>query len=85
MKIAGLGILVLLAAAAAQPAEKTPKCFKDMYDGHCVTADVNGQKTVRMSKKTRKFLKPFEEQGGSRPFGNCTAHYEVPSPVRGSL
>ena len=84
MKIAAMGTLVLLAAAATQAGEKLPKCFKDSYEGHCVTADVNGQKTVRLTKASRKMLKPFEGDR-SRPFGNCSAHYEVPSPVRGGL
>jgi hypothetical protein len=84
MKIASLGTLVLLAAAAAPAAEKTPSCFKDAFEGHCVAADVNGQRTVRLTKKTKKLLKEFNERG-SRPFGNCSAHYEVPAPVRGGL
>jgi hypothetical protein len=84
MKIAGLGTLVLFTAAAAPAADKLPNCFKDSFEGHCVAADVNGQKTVRLTKKTKKLLKEFNEQG-SRPFGNCSAHYEVPSPVRGGL
>ena len=84
MKIAALGTLVLFTAAAAPAGEKLPHCFKDMYDGHCVTADVNGQKTVRMTKKTKKLLKEWDAQG-SRPFGGCSAYYEVPLPVRGGL
>ena len=84
MKTTALGTLVLFAAATAQAGEKFPKCFDDAFEGHCVTAAVNGQKTVRMTKKTRKLLKEFDAQG-SRPFGNCSAHYEVPLPVRGGL
>lgn len=84
MKIATLATLVLFSAAAAPAGEKLPNCFKDSYEGHCVTADVNGQKTVRMTKKTKKLLKEFDARG-SRPFGNCSAHYEVPSPIRGGL
>ena len=84
MKIVGTGILVLFAAASAHAGEKIPQCFNPMYEGHCVSADVNGQKTVRMSQKTKKLLKEFDALG-SRPFGNCTARYEVPSPVRGGL
>jgi hypothetical protein len=75
---------VLFTAAAAHAAEKLPNCFKDSFEGHCVTADVNGQKTVRVTKKTKKLLKEFDALG-SRPFGNCSAHYEVPSPIRGGL
>ena len=84
MKIVGPGILVLFAAASAHAGDKIPKCFDPMYEGHCVSADVNGQKTVRMTKNTKKMLKEFDELG-SRPFGNCTARYEVPLPVRGGL
>ena len=84
MKIAGLGMLVLFTATAAHAAETLPKCFKDSYEGHCVAAEVNGQKTVRMTKKTKKLLKEFDALG-SRPFGNCSAHYEVPAPIRGGL
>ena len=81
MKIAGLGTLVLFTAAAAPAADKLPNCFKDMYEGHCVAADVNGQKTVRLSKKTKKMLK----ERGTSELGNCEVLYEVPSPVRGGL
>jgi hypothetical protein len=81
MKLAGLGTLVLFTSAAAQAGEKLPKCFKEMYEGHCVAADVNGQKTVRMTKKTKKLL----EAGGSLNYGNCDVRYEVPSPIRGDL
>ena len=84
MKIAGLGTVMVLAAAAASPAEKAPKCFNPAFEGHCVAALVNGQKTVRVSKETAKMLKPHDARG-SRPFGNCTARYEVPAPVRGEL
>jgi hypothetical protein len=81
MRIAGLGTLVLFAAAAAHAAEKPPKCFDPSFEGHCVAALVNGQKTVRMTKKTRKLL----EARGSSDLGNCEARYEVPLPVRGGL
>ena len=84
MRIAGIGTLALCAAATTYAAEKTPKCFADAFEGHCVAAEVNGQKTVRMTKPTRKQLKPFEGNR-SRPWGNCAAHYEVPSPVHGAL
>ncbi len=82
MKIAALGTLTLLAvAAAAHAADKPPRCFKDMYGGHCVAAEVNGQKTVRLSRKTKKFLK----ERGTSGLGNCEVEYEVPTPVRGDL
>jgi hypothetical protein len=38
MKIAGLGALVLFTAAAAHADDKSPRCFKEMYEGHCVAA-----------------------------------------------
>lgn len=81
MKIAGLGTLVLFTAAAAHGADKLPKCFDPSFEGHCVSADVNGQKTARMTKKTKKLL----EARGSLNFGGCYARYEVPSPIRGGL
>ena len=81
MKIAALGALVLFTAAAAYPADKPPRCFKDMYEGHCVAAQVNGQKTVRLSKKNKKLLK----ERSTPNLGNCEVMYEVPSPVRGAL
>jgi hypothetical protein len=42
---------------------------------------VNGQNTVRMTKKTKKVL----EARGSLNFGNCDARYEVPLPIRDDL
>ena len=81
MKTATLGTLLVLTAAAAQAGEKFPKCFKADRDGHCVSAWVNGQGTVRMTKKTKKALQAL----GGLSFGNCDAHYEVPSPIRGDL
>jgi hypothetical protein len=81
MKIAGLGALVLFTAAAAHADDKSPRCFKEMYEGHCVAAEVNGQKTVRLSKKTKKLLK----ERGTSNLGNCEIRYEVPSPIRGDL
>lgn len=84
MRIAGIATLAVFASAAAHAGQKPPKCFDDAFEGHCVAAEVNGQKTVRMTKQTRKLLKESGAQG-SRPFGNCSAHYEVPLPVRGAL
>jgi hypothetical protein len=76
--------MVLFAAAAAQAGPKLPKCFDDAFEGHCVVAQVNGRKTVRTTKKTRKLLKELGGEG-SRSFGNCSANYEVPAPVKGPL
>lgn len=81
MKIAGLGTVLVMAATAAHAGEKFPKCFNASRDGHCVSVQVNGQETVRMTKKTKKAL----EARGSLNFGNCDARYEVPAPVRGDL
>ena len=81
MKIAGLGTLLVLTAAAAHSGEKFPKCFNASREGHCVAVRVNGQSAVRMTKKTKKAL----EARGSLNFGNCDARYEVPLPVRGGL
>ena len=82
MKIAPPGILLLLAAAAAHGGDKFPKCFNASREGHCVAAKVNGQSTVRMTKKTKKYL---ESRAGTLNFENCDVRYEVPSPVRGDL
>ena len=81
MKIAGLGTLLVLAAAAAQAGDDYPKCFSADRYGHCVAARVNGQSTVRMTKKTKKVL----EARGSLNYGNCDVRYEVPLPIRGDL
>ena len=81
MKIAGPGILLLLTVGAAHGAEKFPRCFSASRDGHCVAALVNGQSTVRLTKKTKKAL----EARGSLNYGNCDVRYEVPLPVRGDL
>ena len=74
-------VLLVTAATAAQAGQKFPKCFDEPFKGHCVTAQVNGQGTVRMTKKTKKAL----EARGSLSFGGCDARYEVPLPIRGDL
>ena len=81
MKIAGLGTLLVLTAAAAHAGQKFPKCFDADREGHCVAARVNGQSTVRMTKKTKKAL----EARGSLNYENCDVRYEVPLPIRGDL
>ena len=81
MKIAGLGTLLLMTAAVAHADDKFPKCFDASRDGHCVAVSVNGQKTVRLTKKTKKVL---ESLGGLKPGGGDT-RYEVPQPIRGAL
>ena len=83
MKTAGFPTLLVLAAAtSAYSEEKFPKCFSADRDGHCVAAKVNGQGTVRMTKKTKKDL---EARAGTLSFGNCDVRYEVPAPIRGDL
>lgn len=74
-------LLLVTAATAAQAGEKFPKCFSPSREGHCVTAQVNGQSTVRMTKKTKKAL----EARGSLNYENCDVRYEVPLPIRGDL
>jgi hypothetical protein len=76
----GLGTLLVL-AAVAQAGEMFPKCFNASREGHCVAVRVNGQNTVRMTKKTKKAL----EARGSLNFGNCDARYEVPLPTSATL
>jgi hypothetical protein len=79
--LTGLGTLVLLTTAAAHADVKKPKCFESAYDGHCVAVTANGQRTVKIAKKTKKMLK---ELGALSPSGDET-RYEVPLPVRGAL
>ena len=81
MKMAGPGILLVMAASAAYGEEKFPRCFSASREGHCVAARVNGQSTVRLTKKTKKML---EALGGLSPGGGDT-RYEVPQPIRGEL
>src|SRR5688572_1403126 len=85
MKITRLATLLLVtavtAATAAQAGQKLPKCFNPPFEGHCVAAQVNGQGTVRMTKKTKKAL----EARGSLNYGGCAVRYEVPLPIRGDL
>lgn len=81
MKLFGLGTLLLMTATAAHAGEKYPKCFEAARDGHCVAVQVNGQKTVRLTKKTKKML---EGLGALSPGGGDT-RYEVPLPIRGAL
>ena len=82
MKIAGLGILLVLAAPATYAGEKFPKCFSADREGHCVAARVNGQSTIRLTKKTKKALQQVKE---SLNYENCDVRYEVPLPIRGDL
>jgi hypothetical protein len=80
VRLEGLGILLLMTAAVAR-ADDFPKCFEAARDGHCVAVSVNGQKTVRLTRKTKKMLK---ELGALSPGGGDT-RYEVPLPIRGAL
>jgi hypothetical protein len=76
-----VALLWLASAAAAYADDKQPRCFNKPFEGHCVAVTVNGQKTVRIAKKTKNMLK---ELGASRA-GGKEALYEVPSAVRGAL
>jgi hypothetical protein len=79
--VIALAVTMLPAGApAAHAADKEPRCFKDPFEGHCVAVTVNGQRSVRISKKTKNALKDL---GVSRPSGETL--YEVASPVRGAL
>ena len=82
--MSALGIAALLASVApfaAAAEEKFPKCFNASRNGHCIAVRVNGQQTVRLTKKTKKLLEPLK---GLKPGGGET-QYEVPQPVRGAL
>jgi hypothetical protein len=80
MRVAATGVLLLL-AAAAQAGEKFPKCFDASRDGHCIAVSVNGQRTVKLAKKTKKML----EGMGALSVGGGYAHYELAQPIRGDL
>ena len=81
MKLTGVGTLLLIMAAAAHADEKFPKCFNASREGHCSAVQVNGQRTVRLTKQTKKMLEPL----GGLKFGQFETRYEVAQPVRGAL
>lgn len=82
MRLIGFGTgLLVTAAVAASAGEKLPKCFSGDRDGHCIAVEINGQKTIRLTKPTKKMLEPL---GGLRSGGDNT-RYEAPQPVRGAL
>jgi hypothetical protein len=82
MKLTTLGTALLMTTTTGLYAgEKLPKCFDSSRDGHCIAVQVNGQKTVRLTKKTKKMLEPL----GASSLGGSGTRYEVPSPVRGAL
>ena len=81
MKLTCAGILVLIIAATAQADEKFPKCFNASREGHCSAVQINGQRTVRLTKNTKKMLEPLS----GLKFGQFETRYEVPQPVRGAL
>ena len=81
MKLTCVATLVLIIAAAADAQEKFPKCFNASREGHCSAVQVNGQRSVRLTKQTKKML---ESLGGLK-FGQFETRYEVPQPVRGAL
>ena len=81
MKLTCAGILVLTMAAAGHADEKFPKCFKAAREGHCSAVQINGQRTVRLTKNTKKMLEPLR----GLKFGQFETRYEVPQPVRGAL
>jgi len=81
MKLTRVATLVLIIAAAADAQEKFPKCFNASREGHCSAVQVNGQRSVRLTKQTKKML---ESLGGLK-FGQFETRYELPQPVRGAL
>lgn len=81
MRSMAVGCALLLTAGVAQADVKRPKCLKDAYEGHCVAVTVNGQKTVRIDKKTKNILK----EQGALSLGGDETRYQVPQPVRGPL
>jgi hypothetical protein len=81
MKLTGVGILLLMTATTAPAGDKFPKCFDAARDGHCVAIQVNGQKSVKLSGKTKKMLKGM----GALSLHGSEIRYEVPQAVRGDL
>lgn len=77
----GTLVLIMITAAAAHAAQKFPKCFNASREGHCSAVQVNGLRTVRVTKQTKKMLEPL----GGLKFGQFETRYEVPQPVRGAL
>jgi hypothetical protein len=80
-KLTRVATLVLIIAAAAHADEKSPKCFNPSREGHCSAVQVNGQRSVRLTNKTKKMLEPL----GALKFGAYETRYEVPQPIRGAL
>jgi hypothetical protein len=75
-------LLPMLALSAALTAEaREPGCFSPSRNGHCISVKLNGEATVKLSKKTKKMLEPLD---GLR-FGGDDTRYESASPVRGAL
>lgn len=80
-----LTVLALVSAmltadsALAKRKGKGPKCFP--REGHCVSATVNGQSPIPVSKPTRKLLKQLEDVSHYAD----DANYELPKPIRGDL
>jgi len=72
---------MLLLAAAPAAGAGPPKCFSPARDGHCISVMLNGQPTVKLSKKTRKLLEPLD---GLR-FGGDETRYEFEYPVGGAI
>jgi hypothetical protein len=55
MKLTRVGTLVLI-MAAAHADDKFPKCFNASREGHCSAVQVNGQRSVRLTRNTKKML-----------------------------
>jgi hypothetical protein len=77
--LACAGLMVV--ATVAHAGDKFPKCFDAAREGDCVVVTVNGQKAVRLTRKTKKAL---EALGALRAAGDST-RYEIPQPIRGEL
>ena len=73
-----LTLLVSLLTALPVTAKK-PKCFP--REGHCVLVTVNGQTAEKISKKSRKQLRPLEKVS----YYVDDTEYEIPEPIRGEL
>lgn len=74
-----LPMLVLSAALTAEAGQ--PGCLSPARNGHCIAVKLNGQATVKLSKKTKRMLEPLD---GLR-FGGNETRCESAFPVRGAL
>jgi len=74
----GVVLVALLLAPAAAEAGMS-KCLS--REGQCMAVTVNGQKSVKVGKKTKTLLKGLKDVSHDVEF----TRYELPAPIRGEL